>query len=276
MKAIRKINNNVAICIDNNDKELIAFGKGIGFPKMPYEITDLSIIQMTFYRIDSNLYKMIEEIPDEILQVSAQIVAIAQNTLNCNLNPNLVVSLADHINFAMVRLKKYKEMKLAFSFEIERLYPKETDLGRMAVKLIQKKLMVNLPESEITNIAMHFISAEEENESIDKDINSEDLIDEVTAIIQDFFEMEINRKDFIFNRFANHLRYYIHRVQNKEQFVDNVGKMMEELKNDNPKAYECSILVANYIDNRLDSKHTDDELFYLMIHVNRISKKVNN
>ena len=52
MKAIRKINNNVAICIDNNDKELIAFGKGIGFPKMPYEITDLSIIQMTFYRID--------------------------------------------------------------------------------------------------------------------------------------------------------------------------------------------------------------------------------
>ena len=275
MKAIRKINNNVAICIDNNDKELIAFGKGIGFPKMPYEITDLSIIQMTFYRIDSNLYKMIEEIPDEILQVSAQIVAIAQNTLNCNLNPNLVVSLADHINFAMVRLKKYKEMKLAFSFEIERLYPKETELGRMAVNLIQKKLMVNLPESEITNIAMHFISAEEENESIDKDVNSEDLIDEVTAIIQDYFNMEINRKDFIFNRFANHLRY-LNRVQNKEQFVDNVGSLMEKLKNDNPKAYECSILVANYIDKKLKSKHTADELFYLMIHINRISKKVNN
>lgn len=82
MRAIRKINNNVAICMDNNAKELIAFGKGIGFPKMPYEITDLSVIQMTFYRIDSNLYKMIEEIPDDILQVSAQIVAIAQNTLN--------------------------------------------------------------------------------------------------------------------------------------------------------------------------------------------------
>lgn len=276
MKAIRKINNNVAICIDNNNKELIAFGKGIGFPKMPYEITDLSLIQMTFYRIDSNLYKMIEEIPDEILQVSAKIVAIAQNTLNCNLNPNLVVSLADHINFAMVRLKKYKEMKLAFSFEIERLYPKETELGRMAVNLIQKKLMVNLPESEVTNIAMHFISAEEENESIDKDVNSEDLIDEVTAIIQDYFDMEINRKDFIFNRFANHLRYYLNRVQNKEQFVDNVGSLMEKLKNDNPKAYECSILVANYIDKKLKSKHTDDELFYLMIHINRISKKVNN
>lgn len=276
MKAIRKINNNVAICTDNNNKELIAFGKGIGFPKMPYEITDLSLIQMTFYRVDSNLYQMIEEIPDEILEVSAQIVARAKNTLNCNLNPNLVVSLADHINFAIVRLKNYKEMKIAFSFEIERLYPKETELARMAIKLIQKKLMITLPESEITNITMHFINAEEENERIDKNINSEGLIDEVTTIIEEYFRIDINRKEFIFNRFANHLRYYLNRIQNKEQFVDDVGKMMEELKNDNPRAYECSILVANYIDNKLDSKHTKDELFYLMIHINRISKKLNN
>lgn len=276
MKAIRKINNNVAICTDNNNKELIAFGKGIGFPKMPYEITDLSLIQMTFYRVDSNLYQMIEEIPDEILEVSAQIVARAKNTLNCNLNPNLVVSLADHINFAIVRLKNYKEMKIAFSFEIERLYPKETELARMAIKLIQKKLMITLPESEITNITMHFINAEEENEIIDKNINSEGLIDEVTTIIEEYFRIDINRKEFIFNRFANHLRYYLNRIQNKEQFVDDVGKMMEELKNDNPRAYECSILVANYIDNKLDSKHTKDELFYLMIHINRISKKLNN
>ena len=31
MRAIKKINNNVAICADSNNKELIAFGKGIGF-----------------------------------------------------------------------------------------------------------------------------------------------------------------------------------------------------------------------------------------------------
>lgn len=47
MKAIKKINNNVAICEDDNKKELIAFGKGIGFPSMPYHITDLSLISMT-------------------------------------------------------------------------------------------------------------------------------------------------------------------------------------------------------------------------------------
>lgn len=41
MKIIKKINNNVAIGLDKNNQELIVFGKGIGFPKMPYEVDDL-------------------------------------------------------------------------------------------------------------------------------------------------------------------------------------------------------------------------------------------
>lgn len=33
MKVIKKINNNVAICLDSSNNELIALGKGIGFKK---------------------------------------------------------------------------------------------------------------------------------------------------------------------------------------------------------------------------------------------------
>ena len=35
MKVIKKINNNVALCLDGNQRELIAFGKGIGFKPIP-------------------------------------------------------------------------------------------------------------------------------------------------------------------------------------------------------------------------------------------------
>lgn len=37
MRVIKKINNNVALCLDSDNHELIAFGKGIGFPQIPYE-----------------------------------------------------------------------------------------------------------------------------------------------------------------------------------------------------------------------------------------------
>lgn len=49
MKVIKKINNNVALCLDGNQRELIAFGKGIGFKPIPYELTDLSVIERTYY-----------------------------------------------------------------------------------------------------------------------------------------------------------------------------------------------------------------------------------
>ena len=33
MRVLRTINNNVVICLDNNENEVVAFGKGIGFKK---------------------------------------------------------------------------------------------------------------------------------------------------------------------------------------------------------------------------------------------------
>lgn len=46
MKVIKNINNNVSICVDDNNREVIAFGKGIGFKKPPYEL-ELSQIDRT-------------------------------------------------------------------------------------------------------------------------------------------------------------------------------------------------------------------------------------
>lgn len=48
MKVVKCINNNVAICLDDDNNELVAFGKGIGFKKPPFEI-DVAVIQKTYF-----------------------------------------------------------------------------------------------------------------------------------------------------------------------------------------------------------------------------------
>ncbi|SMC22925.1 transcriptional antiterminator, BglG family [Clostridium acidisoli DSM 12555] len=272
MKAVKKINNNVAVCLDNNENELIAFGKGIGFPTMPYKIVDLSTISMTFYKMDESFYNLLKEIPEEIFEISAIIVKRAQMTLDCNLNPNILPGLADHINFAIKRMKKYKEMKMLFSYDIEKLYPEETSLGRYAVKLVQKKLFVKLPESEITNIAMHFVNAEEENINENTVLDVEQLIEEITGIIEMKFKIKIDRKGFNYNRFVIHLRYYLKRIEENKQFVDDNGELFKAMQEKNPKVYECAELISIIIDEKLNSKITEDEVLYLMIHIGRILK----
>lgn len=72
MIVTKKINNNVAICREGNQRELIAFGKGIGFPQTPYELTDLSKINRTFYNVSSQCIPLLNDIPAEVVQFTAR------------------------------------------------------------------------------------------------------------------------------------------------------------------------------------------------------------
>ena len=54
MEITRKINNNVALGVDSNGREIVVCGKGIGFPKMPYTLTDMSQVQRTYYDISAH------------------------------------------------------------------------------------------------------------------------------------------------------------------------------------------------------------------------------
>lgn len=69
MIVTKKINNNAAICLDGNQHELVAFGKGIGFPKMPYELSDLSKVDRTFYNISSQYLPMLNDIPEHNIEI---------------------------------------------------------------------------------------------------------------------------------------------------------------------------------------------------------------
>ncbi|MFT8753255.1 MAG: PRD domain-containing protein [Oenococcus oeni] len=274
MRVIKKINNNVAICLDGNNNELVAFGKGIGFPKMPYVLNNLSLVTMTFYKLDTNYYQLLKEIPEDILALSAEIVVIAQKKISGNLNPNLVFSLADHINFSITRMQKYQNMKLAFSYDIEQLYPKETKMGRIAVNLIKKRLCVVLPDSEITALAMHFVNSQKIEEVASTKNITDQLIEGATQIIEKAFFVHVDQRSFNYNRFVMHLRYYIKRIQECQQFSeDDISTLFSAMKQEFPKIYFCSKKIADSISNQLNTITTNDEIFYLMIYVKRIIQK---
>lgn len=88
MRIIKKINTSAAIGLDSTGREIVVIGKGVGFPKVPYELDDLSIIERTFYDVDSRYMKMISELPQSIIMASADIAEEAEIELRCRLNPN--------------------------------------------------------------------------------------------------------------------------------------------------------------------------------------------
>ncbi|AXQ79094.1 PRD domain-containing protein [Streptococcus chenjunshii] len=273
MRVVKKINNNVAECLDNKGNSLVAFGRGLGFPKTPYELTDLSKIDMTFYKLNEHFELLLTEIPEDLMLLSVEIVQEAQKKLSGKLNPTLVFSLADHIQFAVRRQNEFKEMRILFSQDIAQLYPAETQLAEEALVRINKALNTELPRSEVTNIAMHFINSQTDFSIDDDSRKIEELIEIITQIIEGQLQICIERDEFNYQRFQAHVRYYLKRLREQEHFIDGNDAILQNLRLSQPAIYQAAVTIMNYIQQTQGFVQSDDELLYLMVHINRLYEK---
>lgn len=272
MKVIKKINNNVALCLDNNNHEMIAFGNGIGFPQIPYELKDLSKITRTFYCVDSSYINMLEEIDENIFKICIQIIDYAKETLKNPISNNAVFSLADHISFAIERIQKGIEIKMPLYHDLAHLYPKEVEIGKWACKQIRTQLHIYLPKSEIFAIALHLINAEQ---IMGKDnINeSNKIIKQVTHIIEEYYDIIICQEDFNYARFVSHMQYLLKRKDENINISSRNKLLFEEVKESCPEAYSCTKDIEKYFIDALNWHLNEEELLYIILHVNRLCSR---
>ena len=139
MKVIKNINNNISLCLDSRNNEVVAFGKGIGFTKPPYDVP-LSKIDRTFYDVDEEQLAVLKRIPEDVLEAAAEIVDLANEKMDNQFRENVVFTLADHIDFSVQRYRKNINIKLPLLYEVRQLYPGESELGKQALDILKKRL----------------------------------------------------------------------------------------------------------------------------------------
>lgn len=273
MKVIKRINNNVAICTDNNCNELIAFGKGIGYPKMPYELTDLTKIWRTYYGVNPSYMNLLDEIPSEIFEHSIKIVDYAKRKIKNEINSNIVFTLADHINFAVERYKKHMELKMPFFYDIQHLYANELQVGEFAVQMLNKQLKIFLSKDEAVSIALHFINAENIKRYKQGEADEKKLLADITSIIEQDFSIHVNQKSFNYSRFVTHMQYLLKRRESNDNIASENKKIFESMKESYEQTYLCAIHIKEYLIDILKWAPNDEELLYFMLHINRLCSR---
>ena len=270
MKVLKKINNNVALCEDSHGRELIAFGKGIGFPPTPYDLVDLNKIDRTYYGIHPQYYDLLEDIPEEIFLLSSHIVDYARMKIEKDLNPNIVFTLSDHINFAIQRYQNHMHFKLPISHDIQYLYEDEMLIGKKAVAYINDVMRVNLPKDEAAGIAIHIINAENMTSTKNSEIEDDVIIQEITKIIEQNFSIVIDQNGFNYSRFVSHLYYLLKRKDENISVNSQNLKLFDSMRNDFKETYMCVLEIKEYLLSTVGWQLSQEELFYLMLHVNRL------
>lgn len=268
MKAIKNINNNVVLCVDSGGTEVIAFGKGIGFSKPPYEIP-LSKIERTFYDLKEVDFDLIKEIPSNVFKASVRIVDNLERFMDIKLISSAVLALSDHINFAIQRKEQQIELNLTMHEDIKHLYPNELKYAYYALDIIEEETGVRLDNTEAGTIALHFINNQIQTGSSLNVINKL-LIEDSLKIISDQYNVEIERGSFNFSRYVTHMEYLLQRSLKNDQIDSNNIQMFNTLVSKYPEALECARKISILFKERLDIELNDEEMMYLMLHINRL------
>lgn len=105
MPTIKKVLNSSVILIDDQGKEKIALGKGIGFGRKVGEPVSMDSVDQVYLPIEdqktTQILEMVGDIPYEFFDLTQRIIKEAEKSLNKKLNASIYLTLTDHLNFAV-------------------------------------------------------------------------------------------------------------------------------------------------------------------------------
>ena len=272
MQIVKKINNNVALARDGRGNELVVFGKGVGFPAMPYELDDLDRIQRTFYNVSKRYIDLLPDLPEALMLAADDIAEEARDELDCELNPNLPFILADHLNFAIQRTRQGVALQNPLSYDVKHLYPKEYQIAARGMRELCSKMGVQLPESETVSVALHLINAEGKAGDMHDTLANVQLIAQLSEMVEDYFHIQIDRDSFNYSRLAMHMRYLVQRMSEGRPMQEDPAtrELFRTVKMEYPQDYDCTRRITEWLAANRGWHCTSEEQLYLVMHIHRV------
>ncbi|SDZ25909.1 beta-glucoside operon transcriptional antiterminator [Evansella caseinilytica] len=273
MKIDKILNNNVVSVLQDDGTELVVMGRGLAFQKKRgQEIAEdkvEKIFSLKDKKTSDNFKMLLREVPLELMNEVEEIINDATKNLNKKLNENIYVSLTDHINFALERYQKGAAIKNALLWEIKQLYKEEFKVGLKAIKKINERFHVALPEDEAGFIAIHIINAEM-NEDVSNTINITKFIQQIINIVKYHFNVEFAEESLNYFRFITHLKFFAQRVFKGTHYENDDDYLYIMIKQKHKEAAQCTEKIKNYIKHQYNHDLTNEEMLYLTIHIERV------
>lgn len=275
MIVVKRINNNGVLCIDSAGHQVVALGKGLAKTIVGKEI-DLSFVDHTFYDVEPRYVELMRDLSLEYLELSAQIVNVARGMLVYALSPNIEIALADHLQFAVQRMKDRVYLSAPLSYDLQQNYPLEYKIAQWSIDLIKRNCEVNLPDNEVAGIAMCLVNGAYSSAgavSSEMAKTQDDVLEKIVDIIEREMGVIVDREGFGFARFATHVQYLIRRVASGQSIESDNSDMYAKASSDNADVSSCVDDIARLLSLTYQQGLTDEEKLYLILHVNRICSR---
>ncbi|MBV7273691.1 PRD domain-containing protein [Clostridiaceae bacterium UIB06] len=276
MKIKKVLNSSVILAMDEQGKEFVCFGKGIGYNRKIGDIVEKKAVDQIFRPIENNQIKeyleLLESIPPIYLEITQKIIAQAERELDCKLNVNIYFTLTDHLHFAVERAKKNINITNRVYWEIKNYYPIEFKIGMYTLELLNKSADVTLPDEEAANIAFHIINAQSEVNDSSDGIRYAKLIGEIVNLVRYSIGTNLEEKGVHYQRFITHVKFFAERFFKNKMLKDENDQMFYQIETLYPESMKTAFKISEYLKKVYNEVIPKDELTYLAVHINRLQR----
>lgn len=275
---IKKIfNNNVVLAITDDDNELILMGKGIAFQMKSGDLIDESKVDKTFVEgLSNKLTELLNDISQSHLDLAEEIIRNAKSQLSAKLSDYIYLTLTDHLDFAITRVKQGQIIRNPLLWEIKKTYPKEYKIGQQAVEMVKESLGVTLLDDEAGSIALHLVNAQNGSHELDQVIDMTKMVQDILKIVKYHFGIDLDEESINYSRFVVHLRFFGQRILENKTNPHEDNDLFEIVKAKYPNVYDCVEIINGYVKKTTELSLSESERVYLMLHINRVADRSKN
>lgn len=271
---IKKVlNNNVLIC-EHHNEEMIIIGKGLGFnQKAGTYIQPDNVIEKVFTlqnkQEQAHYKKVIEHTDENVLKVVIESVQLIMSHFDLSQNESFIVSITDHIVYALKRHQQEQHIHNPFLSETKYSYPDAYHIAKRVVARINLQLNVDFPEDEVGFIALH-IASQTNQIDIEQTQQVPRLINKVVRIIEHDLQIKIPEQSIQYQRFVRHIHFLLQRVRKGERAEVELD-FETLLKSQYPLCYNVAVKIVKMIQTQSSVEVYQAEIAYLTMHIQQLS-----
>ncbi|TFD48373.1 PRD domain-containing protein [Cryobacterium frigoriphilum] len=275
--AHKVLNNNVVISIDVSGQERVLMGRGLGFQLLPTDTIDPAKVEKTFILDQGSeaehARQLLTSVPYPVVEAVMSAVDEAERTLGRSLGRRLPLAIIDHIQYVLERLQKGIRIPSTSMPELRILHPQEFAAATAMSRSVSASLQTALPEEEAVFLTMHLLNATRDEPNGTAALLFR-RVQHVITTVETGLGVTLDPGGPDYARFILHVQFLLQRLVANTMLRGSETSFFEFAKHSYPRSYAIAVNVKLYVSAATGSDLTDEELLYVIVHVERLANLV--
>ncbi|TQJ30170.1 BglG family transcriptional antiterminator [Microbacterium sp. SLBN-146] len=273
----RVLNNNVVVSIDDSGRERILMGRGLGFQLKPTDTIDPDRVEKTFILDDGaegeRERQLLTDVPYAVVEAVTRAVDEAERMLARDLGRRVSIGVLDHVQYLLERLDKGLRIPSTSMPELRVLHPQEFAAAQHMTASIGASLGRELPPEEAVFLTMHVLNATRDEPNGTAALLFR-RVQHVVATVERSIGVRLDVDSPDYARFILHVQFLLQRLVTRSMLHSSDTSFYEFARHSYPRSHAIAEEVKAYVREATGSELTDEELLYLVVHVERLASQI--